>query len=289
MTLPGPDGRSRWPVQMDGSWLRTYPRSVYPKWTILKKLFTDGGDLLLRSWRATKPPTWIPTKTTTMRNEASTNRTEAGMRRGTKNLFKGEGGFTLVEMVVVIAIMGVIAAVAVPMVNNTLGRSKERAYDADMAMIQTTVEAYYTASDNTRFGGQRQYPIRGFNSGTDLNEDIDRTDESLNDWDATDTATDLSTPLNPFRGVRGGEPMWRDGADGDGERGEENLNGEKASLDSTGAGWFVDKVELNSVEYAVDTRDYFIDFTKLVVDGLLKEVPAFRFAGQRGWQRTGIL
>jgi len=194
------------------------------------------------------------------------------MTRGFKNFINGEGGFTLVEMVVVIAIMGVMAAVAVPMVSNTLGRSKESAYEADLAMIQTTLEAYYTASDNPRFAGQRQYPIRGFNSGTDLNEDIDRSDESLKDWDATDTSTDLSTPLNPFRGVRGGEPMWRDGADGDGERGEENLNGEKPSLDSAGSGWFVDKVELNSVEYAVDTRDYFIDFTKLVNDGLLKEV-----------------
>ncbi len=196
------------------------------------------------------------------------------MRLGFKNLIGSEGGFTLVEMVVVIAIMGVMAAVAVPMVSNTLGQSKERAYEADLAIIQTTMEAYYTASDNPRFAGQRQYPIRGFNSGTDLNEDIDRTDESLKDWDDADTSTDLSTPLNPFRGVKGGEPMWRDGADGDGERGEENLNAEKSSLDSEGSGWFVDKVEHNSVEYAVDTRDYFIDFTKLVKDGLLREVPA---------------
>ena len=72
------------------------------------------------------------------------------MKRGLKNFIKGEGGFTLVEMVVVIAIMGVMAAVAVPMVNNTLGRSKERAYEADKAIIQTTVEAYYTAPDNAR-------------------------------------------------------------------------------------------------------------------------------------------
>ena len=150
-------------------------------------------------------------------------------------------------------------------------------------MIQTSLDAFFTAPDNTRFDGQRQYPIRGFNSGTDLNEDNDRTGETLNTW----VSTDLSTPLNPFRGIKGGEPMWRD--DGDGDRGEENLNSEKNSLASSGTGWFVRTVELQSVEYVVDTRDYFIDFTKLVDEGLLKEVPDSASPDNTGGHENWVL
>ena len=52
------------------------------------------------------------------------------------------------------------------------------------------------------------------------------------------------------------------------------MNAESNSLSGAGFGWFVDKVNLNGSEYRVDTRDYFIDFGRLVADGLLAKVPA---------------
>ena len=64
-------------------------------------------------------------------------------------------------MVTVVAIMGVMAAVAVPMVNNQLGKTREKSYAQDRAMIQTAVDSYFNAADNIRYLGQRQFPLMG--------------------------------------------------------------------------------------------------------------------------------
>ena len=169
-------------------------------------------------------------------------------------------GFTLVELVVVIAILGVLAATAIPMVSNFLGNSKEQAYNADQASVQSAIDAFYSSPNNPRFMGKRQYPIKGVD-----------TSGVLDPWSDTDVESDIISPKNPLMGTNGGEPIWQD--DGDGIRTEENLNAESNSLSGAGFGWFVDKVNLNGSEYSVDTRDYFIDFGHLVASGLLAKVP----------------
>lgn len=187
---------------------------------------------------------------------------------------KSQKGFTLVELVVVIGILGVLAATATPMVNNFMDSSKEQAYLADKATLQAAVDAFYSAPANPRHLGQRQYPIKA----------VDSTG-SLNLWSDADSNPSLTPPLNPLKGTRGGEPTWRDG--GDGIRTEENLNAEAQSLARSGSGWYVQKVNLNASSYAVDTRDYFIDFNKLVNGGLLEQVPASASPDNRGVGATG--
>lgn len=80
----------------------------------------------------------------------------------------GKRGFTLVKRVVVIAILGILAATAVPMVDNFLESSKGQAYSADVATVQAAVNAYYSAPGNTRFLGQRQFPLNAANSTGEL-------------------------------------------------------------------------------------------------------------------------
>ena len=197
---------------------------------------------------------------------------------------KDQKGFTLIELVVVIAILGVMAAIAVPMVNNFLASSKEQAYIADRATIQAAVDAYYSSPGNHRFLGRRQYPI----FGTDKFNGTFVTPDSNPDPDIIASPTG-----NPLGGTKGGSPLWSDDDPVNGIRDKtvnEVLNDEDA-LDSLGAptrpSWYVAVVTRVDTDYIVDSRDYFIDFQKLVENRLLEKTPASASPDNAGSAATG--
>jgi prepilin-type N-terminal cleavage/methylation domain-containing protein len=64
---------------------------------------------------------------------------------------RDERGFTLVELLIVISILGVLVAIVVPNVGGLLGVGKQAAYDADEATIQTAVDAYYLTRNPNRY------------------------------------------------------------------------------------------------------------------------------------------
>ena len=60
------------------------------------------------------------------------------------------GGFTLIELVVTLLIVGLLAGAAVPLVELTVKRSKERELRAALREIRTAIDAYKRAGDEGR-------------------------------------------------------------------------------------------------------------------------------------------
>ena len=62
---------------------------------------------------------------------------------------KNEKGFTLVELLAVIVILGVILVIAVPQVMNVIKNSKDDAWDDSVSLIKRAIELKTSISNNS--------------------------------------------------------------------------------------------------------------------------------------------
>ena len=183
---------------------------------------------------------------------------------------KRQSGFTLIELVVVIAILGVLTAIAVPMISSALTTSKDRSYNAEEERIQAAVDAFYSAPDNTRFIGKRQYPVIGraqtSQSLTNLTSTTSTVADDGSPFDAVNAST-ATAIWNPVGGTVGmtTSTVWTDDADGV----REQVSAGSDSVDQ----WTTVSVTRGGQTYYTDPRYFFIDFEVLLTDGLLKDVP----------------
>src|SRR5262245_52054152 len=56
--------------------------------------------------------------------------------------FRDPRGFTLIELLIVVAIIGIIAAIAIPNLLNAIDRGKQKRTMADIRSIGTAIESY---------------------------------------------------------------------------------------------------------------------------------------------------
>ena len=98
-------------------------------------------------------------------------------------------GFTLIELLIVVAIIGIIAAIAIPNLLNAIDRGKQKRTMADMRSIGTAIESY--AVDNNFYpkgmSNAGAAAISGFVSPIYM-KTVPTTDGWQNAWDCDSTA-----------------------------------------------------------------------------------------------------
>jgi general secretion pathway protein G len=82
-----------------------------------------------------------------------------------KNLMKQEAGFTLLELIVVVAVIGILAAIIVPQVSNIQGDAQLSSVKSSLASVQTALEQHKLQGDGT-------YPADKATAETDLGIDL---------------------------------------------------------------------------------------------------------------------
>ena len=70
------------------------------------------------------------------------------MRKKIEELRNREEGFTLVELLAVIVILGIIVAIAIPAIGKVIQTAQTDADKQEIALVEDAARLYFTTSDN---------------------------------------------------------------------------------------------------------------------------------------------
>lgn len=93
-------------------------------------------------------------------------------------------GFTLIELMIVVAIIGILAAIAIPQFNSYRRKAQDSAAKSALKNLATAQENYY-ATNNSYTSDSSKMP--GWTSGE--NVDVTITGSNLTGWSATASHT----------------------------------------------------------------------------------------------------
>lgn len=81
-----------------------------------------------------------------------------------REMMKNRRGFTLIELIVVMAILALLLAIAIPRFGNVMSSSKDKAHKANIEMLERAGELYYAenqVSSDVTFN-KSNYNTNGF-------------------------------------------------------------------------------------------------------------------------------
>jgi type IV pilus assembly protein PilA len=70
------------------------------------------------------------------------------MKRFLRGVRRGEKGFTMIELLIVIAILGILAAVVVPNLAGFIGSGHSAAANQEVATVETAAMAFYATTQD---------------------------------------------------------------------------------------------------------------------------------------------
>ena len=111
-------------------------------------------------------------------------------------------GFSLVELVIVIVILGIIAAVAIPRISSGTRNAGESALRADLQTLRNAIDWYY-AEHNTTFPGVKD-PGVGYGTAGDADAFVNQLTKYTDAAGAVSPDKDSAFPFGPY--VRGSFP-----------------------------------------------------------------------------------